>query len=116
MIREHSAPAGRLGKIAAIFLTRERGEELLARRVSPRWCSTLVLGVLVGLHTIPFAFLEVVSDALGSIGVIIAGLIMLTTGWYDADPFFSVLKPIESRGRGTIVLLPPSLLLAVGLV
>lgn len=37
------------------------------------------------------AFLEVVSDALGSIGVIIAGLIMLTTGWYYADPLFSVL-------------------------
>ena len=37
------------------------------------------------------AFLEVVSDALGSIGVIIAGLIMLLTGWYYADPIFSVL-------------------------
>ncbi len=37
------------------------------------------------------AFLEVVSDALGSIGVIIAGIIMLTTGWYYADPLFSAL-------------------------
>jgi cobalt-zinc-cadmium efflux system protein len=37
------------------------------------------------------ASLEVVSDALGSIGVIIAGLIMLFTGWYYADPIFSVL-------------------------
>lgn len=37
------------------------------------------------------AFLEVVSDALGSVGVIVAGLIMLTTGWYYADPIFSVL-------------------------
>jgi len=37
------------------------------------------------------AFLEVVSDALGSVGVIVAGLIMLTTGWYYADPLFSVL-------------------------
>ena len=37
------------------------------------------------------AFLEVISDALGSVGVIIAGLIMLTTGWYYADPIFSVL-------------------------
>lgn len=36
------------------------------------------------------AFLEVVSDALGSVGVIIAGLIMLVTGWYYADPIFSV--------------------------
>lgn len=37
------------------------------------------------------AFLEVVSDALGSIGVIIAGVIMLFTGWYYADPIFSVV-------------------------
>ena len=37
------------------------------------------------------AFLEVVSDALGSVGVIIAGVIMLATGWYYADPLFSVL-------------------------
>ena len=37
------------------------------------------------------AFLEVVSDALGSIGVIVAGLIMFWTGWYYADPLFSVV-------------------------
>lgn len=37
------------------------------------------------------AFLEVVGDALGSIGVIVAALIMLATGWYYADPIFSVL-------------------------
>lgn len=37
------------------------------------------------------AFLEVVSDTLGSLGVIIAGLIMFFTGWYYADPIFSVL-------------------------
>ncbi len=37
------------------------------------------------------AFLEVVSDALGSLGVIAAGLIMYFTGWYYADPIFSVL-------------------------
>jgi len=37
------------------------------------------------------AFLEVVSDALGSVGVIIAGAIILWSGWYYADPIFSVL-------------------------
>ena len=37
------------------------------------------------------AFLEVMSDALGSVGVIVAGLIMLVTGWYYADPIFGVL-------------------------
>jgi cobalt-zinc-cadmium efflux system protein len=36
------------------------------------------------------AFLHVVSDAVGSIGAIAAGLIMLTTGWYLADPLISI--------------------------
>ena len=35
------------------------------------------------------AYFEVLSDALTSIGVIIAGIIMLTTGWYYADPLIS---------------------------
>ena len=34
------------------------------------------------------AYLEVMSDLLGSLGVIVAGAIMLTTGWYRADPIF----------------------------
>lgn len=32
------------------------------------------------------AFLEVVADALGSAGVLLAGLILITTGWPYADP------------------------------
>lgn len=35
------------------------------------------------------AYFEVLSDMLTSIGVIIAGVIMLTTGWYYADPIIS---------------------------
>jgi cobalt-zinc-cadmium efflux system protein len=35
------------------------------------------------------AYFEVLSDMLTSIGVIAAGLIMWTTGWYYADPLFS---------------------------
>lgn len=35
------------------------------------------------------AFFEVVSDLLTSVGVMIAGVIMLTTGWYYADPLIS---------------------------
>ena len=35
------------------------------------------------------AYFEVLSDMLTSIGVIIAGLIMITTGWYYADPLIS---------------------------
>lgn len=37
------------------------------------------------------AFLHIVSDALGSVGAITAGLIMLFTGWYVADPAISIL-------------------------
>ena len=37
------------------------------------------------------AFLHVVSDAIGSVGAIAAGAIMLATGWYLADPLISVL-------------------------
>jgi cobalt-zinc-cadmium efflux system protein len=35
------------------------------------------------------AYLEVLSDMLGSLGVIAASVIMLTTGWYLADPLIS---------------------------
>lgn len=37
------------------------------------------------------AFLEVVSDLLSSVGVLVAGAIMWTTGWRYADPIFSVV-------------------------
>ncbi|HXG30612.1 MAG TPA: cation diffusion facilitator family transporter [Thermodesulfobacteriota bacterium] len=37
------------------------------------------------------AVLHVISDALGSLGAVIAGLVMLKTGWYYADPIISVL-------------------------
>jgi cobalt-zinc-cadmium efflux system protein len=36
------------------------------------------------------AYLHVVSDAIGSVGAIVAGLIMFTTGWYLADPLISI--------------------------
>ena len=36
------------------------------------------------------AFIHVVSDAIGSVGAIAAGVIMLTTGWFLADPLISV--------------------------
>jgi cobalt-zinc-cadmium efflux system protein len=37
------------------------------------------------------AFLEVLSDLLGSLGVIVAAVIVLLTGWWPADPLVSVL-------------------------
>jgi cobalt-zinc-cadmium efflux system protein len=36
------------------------------------------------------AFVHVASDALGSVGAIAAGLIMLATDWYLADPLISI--------------------------
>jgi len=36
------------------------------------------------------AFLHVMSDAIGSVGAIAAGVIMLNTGWYLADPLISI--------------------------
>ncbi|MGH7966346.1 MAG: cation diffusion facilitator family transporter [Candidatus Binatia bacterium] len=36
-------------------------------------------------------FLHVLSDALGSMGAIIAGVLILWTGWYQADPVISVV-------------------------
>lgn len=35
------------------------------------------------------AWLHVMGDALGSVGAIIAGVLMYTRGWYAADPLFS---------------------------
>lgn len=37
------------------------------------------------------AFLHILGDTLGSVGAVAAGLIMLLTGWYLADPLISVL-------------------------
>lgn len=40
------------------------------------------------------AFLHVVSDALGSVGAILAGGFMLAFGWYVADPLISMLVAV----------------------
>lgn len=37
------------------------------------------------------AWLHIISDALGSVGAIIAGVIITLTGWYGADPLISAL-------------------------
>ena len=37
------------------------------------------------------ALLHVIGDALGSVGAILAGILMLTNGWYVADPLISFL-------------------------
>jgi cobalt-zinc-cadmium efflux system protein len=37
------------------------------------------------------AYLHVLGDALGSVGAIVAGIVMMVFGWYIADPIISVL-------------------------
>jgi len=37
------------------------------------------------------AYLHVLGDALGSVGAIVAGILMLALGWYAADPVISIL-------------------------
>ncbi|NDI36366.1 cation diffusion facilitator family transporter [Chengkuizengella sediminis] len=40
------------------------------------------------------AYLHIIGDALGSVGAILAGFIMLVFGWYVADPIISVIVAI----------------------
>jgi cobalt-zinc-cadmium efflux system protein len=51
--------------------------------------------ILHGRHEVDLnirgAWLHVISDALGSITAIIAGVLMSLYGWYIADPLFSIL-------------------------
>ena len=37
------------------------------------------------------AYLEVLGDALGSVAVLVSAAVILTTGWYAADPVASLL-------------------------
>jgi cobalt-zinc-cadmium efflux system protein len=61
---------GLVGNVAAIFvLSRSRGTNLNTRA----------------------AFLEVVNDALGSVAVIVAAVVIATTGWLRADAVVSLL-------------------------
>lgn len=59
----------------------------------------LILGGLSGTSlNVRSAFLHVLGDALGSVGVIAAGIVMLTTGWFLADPLISI-------GIGVLILI-----------
>ena len=61
-------------------------------------CAGLVINLLCAsaLHrshstnlNVRGALLHVIGDALGSVGAIVAGILMLTKGWYMADPLIS---------------------------
>ncbi len=75
------ASAGLVANIAAVFLLhRGRGESLNAHG----------------------AYLHVLSDLVGSVGAILAGGVILTTGWLRADPIISIglsLLLLASAGR-----------------
>src|SRR5205809_1780957 len=45
------------------------------------------------------AYLHIVSDLLGSVGALLAGVIILATGWVQADPVISVLISLLILGR-----------------
>src|SRR2546426_3965450 len=46
------------------------------------------------------AYLHIVSDLLGSVGALLAGVIILATGWGRADPVISVLISLLILGSG----------------
>jgi cobalt-zinc-cadmium efflux system protein len=58
--------------------------------------ANVVSAVILSRHTgsglnVRAAFLHVIGDTAASVGVIAAGVIMLTTGWFIADPVISVI-------------------------
>jgi cobalt-zinc-cadmium efflux system protein len=60
----------------------------LAANVGAIW---LLRPVQSGSINVRAAFYHVLGDTLGSVGAIVAGAVMLATGWYLADPLASVL-------------------------
>jgi len=64
-----TAAAGLAANVAVFLLLREGAKESLNLRG---------------------AYLEVLADMLGSVGVLLAGVVMLTTGWAYADPLVAI--------------------------
>jgi cobalt-zinc-cadmium efflux system protein len=71
------------------------GGVVLAIGVAGLLLNLVVAGVVGrgrdGSLNLQAAFQHVVADALGSLGVIAGGLIVLTTGWAQADPLIGML-------------------------
>jgi len=55
------------------------------------FCAFLLSGRRGGSLNVRAAFLHVLSDLLGSVGAILAAIVILLTGWVRADPLASVL-------------------------
>ncbi len=65
---------------------------LLANLISA-W-SLMRQGDVKGNVNLRSAYLHVLGDALGSIGAIVAGFLMMLFGWYIADPIISVVVSV----------------------
>jgi cobalt-zinc-cadmium efflux system protein len=50
------------------------------------------------------AYLHAMTDAVQSVGVVVAGAVMLATGWYIVDPIVSVLIGLLVAGSGVKIL------------
>ena len=57
------------------------------------------------------SFIHLAGDALGSLGVIVAGVVIVATGWSYADPLFSVLLGLLILGSSWSVLRDSTLVL-----
>jgi len=71
-----------------------RGEAVVAVAVAGLAVNLLVAWVLSrGEHTLNTraALLHVIGDALGSVAAIVAGIVIVTTGWTPIDPLLSLL-------------------------
>jgi cobalt-zinc-cadmium efflux system protein len=92
--------------VIAIFILREAYQRILSTREvdAPLMLGVAFLGLLVNLvgalllrgHAgenlnLRGAYLHVLGDLLGSLGTILAGVIILSTGWHPADPVISIL-------------------------
>ncbi len=51
----------------------------------------ILYGSRAGNLNVEAAFRHVVADVLGSVGVIVAAVVILATGWLEADPLVSIL-------------------------
>ncbi|MFF7858449.1 cation diffusion facilitator family transporter [Streptomyces sp. NPDC007904] len=82
-VQRFITPAGTEGGLTAVF----GAIGLVANMVS---LTLLMRGQKESLN-VRGAFLEVAADALGSVAVILAALVILTTGWTAADPVASLV-------------------------
>ncbi|MER2140545.1 MAG: cation diffusion facilitator family transporter, partial [Priestia megaterium] len=84
VLEPQSVASGSMMLIAAVGL--------LANLISA-W-SLMRQGDVKGNVNLRSAYLHVLGDALGSIGAIVAGLLMMMFGWYIADPIISVVVSV----------------------